>query len=264
MSTGFTLDGFPSMGAWVSYALGSENEQLARVRRHSRSARRAAIRASPTGDPDFCRPSFRGRPSTRNKPIRHLAPPAGIAGKTDQATRDFLKLLNEQHLEQFPGDTRIGGPHRQLRTGRPHAVERSRDRPIYRTEPGTHFEDVRRRRYREQAEGRLCPQLHSRAAAYRAGRALRAALQRRLRHGRRRRQLGRPQDAARSNTTFTARFSISPPPRCSTDLEAARTAGRHAGRLVHRVRPHAHVSERGQRPRPQPARLHRPGWPAPA
>jgi hypothetical protein len=28
MSTGFTLDGFPSAGAWVSYALGSENRAL--------------------------------------------------------------------------------------------------------------------------------------------------------------------------------------------------------------------------------------------
>ena len=26
MSTGFTLDGFPSMGAWATYALGSEND----------------------------------------------------------------------------------------------------------------------------------------------------------------------------------------------------------------------------------------------
>ena len=28
MSTGFTLDGFPSMGAWVTYALGSEDQSL--------------------------------------------------------------------------------------------------------------------------------------------------------------------------------------------------------------------------------------------
>ena len=28
MSTGFTLDGFPSMGAWCSYALGTENQNL--------------------------------------------------------------------------------------------------------------------------------------------------------------------------------------------------------------------------------------------
>ena len=28
MSTGFTLEGFPSIGAWVSYALGTENQDL--------------------------------------------------------------------------------------------------------------------------------------------------------------------------------------------------------------------------------------------
>src|SRR5690349_19015768 len=28
MSTGFTLDGFPSIGAWITYALGSENQDL--------------------------------------------------------------------------------------------------------------------------------------------------------------------------------------------------------------------------------------------
>ena len=28
MATGFTLDGFPSMGAWTTYALGSENDTL--------------------------------------------------------------------------------------------------------------------------------------------------------------------------------------------------------------------------------------------
>src|SRR5262245_56790876 len=28
LSTGFVLDGFPSLGSWVSYALGSENEDL--------------------------------------------------------------------------------------------------------------------------------------------------------------------------------------------------------------------------------------------
>jgi hypothetical protein len=28
MSTGFTLEGFPSMGAWVSYALGTEADDL--------------------------------------------------------------------------------------------------------------------------------------------------------------------------------------------------------------------------------------------
>ena len=38
MSTGYTLDGFPSMGAWVIYALGTENENLPAYRRDSGSA----------------------------------------------------------------------------------------------------------------------------------------------------------------------------------------------------------------------------------
>ena len=28
LNTGFTMEGFPSFGAWVTYALGSENEEL--------------------------------------------------------------------------------------------------------------------------------------------------------------------------------------------------------------------------------------------
>ena len=28
MNTGFAFDGFPSMGAWVNYGLGSENQDL--------------------------------------------------------------------------------------------------------------------------------------------------------------------------------------------------------------------------------------------
>ena len=28
LNTGFTMEGFPSFGAWVTYALGSENEDL--------------------------------------------------------------------------------------------------------------------------------------------------------------------------------------------------------------------------------------------
>ena len=50
MSTGFTLDGFPSMGAWVSYAARAASRATCpRVHRHSRSARRAAGGAEQLG-----------------------------------------------------------------------------------------------------------------------------------------------------------------------------------------------------------------------
>ena len=106
MSTGFTLDGFPSIGAWVTYALGSENEELPAF---------VAIpdpRGTPQSSvnnwgPGFLPAAFQGTDFNAAKPIRNLARPAGISAGTDLATRDFLKRLNERHLERFPGDTEL-------------------------------------------------------------------------------------------------------------------------------------------------------------
>lgn len=106
MSTGFTLDGFPSAGAWVSYALGSECQDLPAF---------VAI-PDPRGVPQvgpnnwgsaFLPAVFQGTAFTADKPIPNLAKPAGVSGKADAATRDFLKLLNDEHLKQRPGDTEL-------------------------------------------------------------------------------------------------------------------------------------------------------------
>jgi hypothetical protein len=103
MATGFTADGFPSAGAWVSYALGSECSDLPAF---------VAI-PDPRGVPQtaqncwgsgFLPAEFQGTAFNAQKPIPHLARPAGISGDTESATRDFLKLLNEQHLARHPGD----------------------------------------------------------------------------------------------------------------------------------------------------------------
>ncbi len=104
MATGYTLDGFPSMGAWTTYALGSENQDLPAF---------VAI-PDPRGVPQigqrqwasaFLPAMFQGTPFTADKPIANLARPAGISANTEAATRDFLKLLNDGHLQQHPGDT---------------------------------------------------------------------------------------------------------------------------------------------------------------
>ncbi len=106
MSTGFTLDGFPSIGGWVTYALGSENQELPAF---------VAIpdpRGTPQSSvnnwgPGFLPAAFQGTDFNASKPIRNLARPAGISADTDLATRDFLKRLNDRHLERFPGDTEL-------------------------------------------------------------------------------------------------------------------------------------------------------------
>ena len=63
MSTGFTLEGFPSMGAWVSYALGTDDQDLPPT---SPSPTPAATRSRgrPTGPTASSRPSTRGPRST--------------------------------------------------------------------------------------------------------------------------------------------------------------------------------------------------------
>jgi hypothetical protein len=106
MSTGFTLEGFPSAGAWVSYALGTENQDLPAF---------VAI-PDPRGDPQqgpanwtngFLPAEYQGTSFNAEKPINHLARPRTIAPGDDRATRDFLRLINDEHLRRHPGDTEL-------------------------------------------------------------------------------------------------------------------------------------------------------------
>jgi len=104
MSTGFTLDGFPGMGAWASYALGAETENLPAF---------VAV-PDPRGVPQvgprhwssaFLPAVFQGTAFTADKPIPNLARPASIDEGSDADTRAFLNGLNARHLDAHPGDT---------------------------------------------------------------------------------------------------------------------------------------------------------------
>lgn len=106
MSTGFTLDGFPSAGAWVSYALGSECRDLPAF---------VAI-PDPRGVPQvgpnnwgsaFLPAVFQGTAFNADKPIPNLNRPMSVNEKADAATRDFLKRLNEEHLKARAGDSEL-------------------------------------------------------------------------------------------------------------------------------------------------------------
>jgi hypothetical protein len=104
MSTGYTLDGFPSMGAWTTWALGTENENLPAY--VAVSDPRGTPQASVNNwGPGFLPAAFQGTEFNASKPLGNLDIPAGVSSKTDKATRNFLNRLNQRHLEQFPGDT---------------------------------------------------------------------------------------------------------------------------------------------------------------
>ena len=106
MSTGSALDGFPSMGAWVTYALGSADQSLPSY---------VAIpdpRGKPQNSvnnwaPGFLPAAFQGTDFNAAHPVRNLARPSTVPAGADRATRDFLRRLNEHHLERFPGDSEL-------------------------------------------------------------------------------------------------------------------------------------------------------------
>ena len=106
ISTGFTLDGFPSMGAWITYALGSENENLPAFVAipDPRGVPQASVN---NWGPGFLPAVFQGTPFNSKQPILNLQPPKSISKKTDIAARDLLKLLNDQHLKRNPKDANL-------------------------------------------------------------------------------------------------------------------------------------------------------------
>lgn len=106
MSTGFAVEGYPSIGAWVSYALGSECDNLPAF---------VAIpdpRGTPQSGPNnwsngFLPAVFQGTSFNADRGIAHLTTPPEMSSETNAATTDLLKFLNEKHLERSPGDSEL-------------------------------------------------------------------------------------------------------------------------------------------------------------
>ena len=106
MATGFTLDGFPSMGAWTTYALGSENDTLPAYVAIP-DPRGAPQSAGNFWGPGFLPAAFQGTDFNATQPLRNLSRPSAFSPATDRATRDFIGALNRHHLERFPGDSEL-------------------------------------------------------------------------------------------------------------------------------------------------------------
>ena len=106
MNTGFTLDGFPSIGAWTTYALGSVNDNLPAYVAIP-DPRGVPQSAGNCWNPGFLPAAFQGTDFNAIKPLRNLARPAGISVDKDRATREFIARINQHHLTHYPGDTEL-------------------------------------------------------------------------------------------------------------------------------------------------------------
>ncbi len=106
-NSGFQFNGYPSLGSWLSYGLGSETESLPDYVALPDS------RGGPTGGASNWSNGF--LPARHQgvefrgleQPVRDLFPAKAIPLEMEADTRAFLKLLNERHLEQAGEDENL-------------------------------------------------------------------------------------------------------------------------------------------------------------
>ncbi|MCH1439961.1 MAG: DUF1501 domain-containing protein, partial [Rubripirellula sp.] len=91
------------LGSWVTYALGSENQNLPAFVAipDPRGVPQASVN---NWGPGFLPAVFQGTPFSSSNPIRNLRPPEVFAGDKDVVARELLKRLNHEHLKKHPGD----------------------------------------------------------------------------------------------------------------------------------------------------------------
>ena len=105
LSTGSVLDGFPSLGAWTTYALGSESRDLPSYVAIP-DPRGVPQNGANNWGPGFLPAAFQGTTMSSKSPVRHLSAP-GVSSAADRAARDLLQRMNARHLEAHPGDGKL-------------------------------------------------------------------------------------------------------------------------------------------------------------
>ena len=262
MNTGMPRMGFPCVGSWVTYGLGSESREPARLRRDERPARagdcpRVTRR---TGARRSCPASYQGTHlHPKGSPIDDLERPAGMTDDEQRAQLDLHgQRLNQLHRERFAAEAELAARIQsfelayRMQSAAPEAIDI----------------DARAASHIKKLYGIDDPRCDHVGAAVpdrpppgRARRALRPDLLRR--HGkpallgRPHRHQGQPRAVRRRDRPAGRRPARRPRP--------ARPARRDAGDLGRRVRPAA----RSPRPARSPAATttrtdSRSGWPAAA
>ena len=116
----------PTLGAWVIYGLGSENQNLPAY----------VVLPDPKGPPTigarnwqsgFLPPVYQGTPvRSQGSPILNLKPPEGVPSAVREMELAIIERLADEHRAKRPTAAELGRPHRQLRVGRAYATGRYR------------------------------------------------------------------------------------------------------------------------------------------
>jgi hypothetical protein len=107
MNTGNIIIGKPSLGSWLSYGLGTENESLPAF----------VVMTDPRGGPisgasnwtaGYMPAAYQGTLfRSSGAPLLDLATPPGVSDRTQRHSLDLLEKLNREHMQARPGDSEL-------------------------------------------------------------------------------------------------------------------------------------------------------------
>lgn len=108
MNTGSVQIGHPSLGSWLSYGLGTDNEDLPSY----------VVMTDPRGGPigsasnwsaGFMPAAFQGTHfRATGSPLLDLATPEDVGPRTQRHALDLLNTLNERHRQTHPAESELG------------------------------------------------------------------------------------------------------------------------------------------------------------
>jgi len=107
MNTGNVQIGSPSLGAWLSYGLGTESQDLPSF----------VVMTDPRGGPigsasnwtaGYMPAAYQGTLfRSQGSPLLDLATPTGVSDQTQRRSLDLLRQLNEEHLKEHPRESEL-------------------------------------------------------------------------------------------------------------------------------------------------------------
>jgi len=107
MNTGFLRQGYPSLGSWVTYGLGTVNQNLPAfvvLLDH----RGGPISGPPNWSAGFMPAAFQGTQfRTSGDPVLNLSPPADVSRDQQRNELDLLAKLNQQHGAARPENSEL-------------------------------------------------------------------------------------------------------------------------------------------------------------
>jgi arylsulfatase A-like enzyme len=107
MNTGFVLPGYPSMGSWITYGLGSESENLPGFIVFS-DHRGGPIGGAPNWGNGYMPAAYQGTQfRSTGDPIVDLNPPKDMPRDRQRRWLDYLAKMNAEHLAKNPQDTEL-------------------------------------------------------------------------------------------------------------------------------------------------------------